>query len=148
MLHCKVNLAILKFYLEQIFRRTRFHIIADQYERRHASISSILIMNGDLGKDYPIAPGMPLGTGNFQVSILENKGLITCYKQLIHAWKGSMNEHKSSLGVEVVLTEKLSIESDRNKKYMVNVDGALHVTRDPISFRVSDRIKLIVNKAP
>ena len=140
-----VNLAILKFYLEEIFRRTRFNIIADQFELKNARISNILIMNGDLGKDYPIAKGMPLSTGNFQVSILKNKGIITCYKQLIHAWKGDMNEHKEKLGLKVLLTKELTIESINSKKYMINVDGALHTTRRPISYRISDQIKLITN---
>ena len=140
-----VNLAILKFYFEEIFRRTRFNIIADQFELKNAKLSSILIMNGDLGKDYPIATGMPLATKNFQVSILKNKGIITCYRQLIHAWRGNMNEYKKKLGIEVLLTKKLTIESVNSKKYMINVDGALHTTRSSISYRISDQIKLITN---
>ena len=141
-----VNMAILKFYFEEIFRQTRFNIIADQFEVKNAKLSNLLIMNGDLGKDYPIATGMPLATNNFHVSLLENKGIITCYKQLIYAWKGNMNEYKKKLGLNVLLTNKLTIESVNSKKYMINVDGALHTTRNSISYRISDQIKLITNK--
>lgn len=140
-----VNLAILKFYFEELFRQTRFNIIADKLELKNVKISNVLIMNGDLGKDYPIATGMPLATYNFQVSILKNKGIITCYKQLIHAWKGNMNEYKEKLGLTNLLTNKLIIESVGSKKYMINVDGSLHSTRNSISYRISDQIKLITN---
>ena len=140
-----VNLAILKFYIEELFRQTRFNITADRFEVKHAKISNLLIMNGDLGKDYPIARGMPLGTNSFQVSVLKNKGLFTCYKQLIHAWKGDMNKYRKELGLKNILTQKLTINSDNSKKFMVNVDGSLHVTRDPVSYRISDQIKLITN---
>jgi diacylglycerol kinase family enzyme len=140
-----VNLSILKFYFEELFRQTRFNIVTDQLELKNAKLSNVLIMNGDLGKHYPIATGMPLATGNFQVSVLKNKGILTCYKQLMHAWKGNMNEYKEKLGLEVLITKNLTIESVNSKKYMVNVDGALHTTRNLISYRISDKIKLITN---
>lgn len=138
-----VNLAILKFYFEELFRQIKFNIDTDHLKENNIKLSNLLIMNGDLGKHYPIAPGMPLNSGNFQVSILKNKGIITCYKQLIHAWKGDMHVHKEKLGLETVLTKKLTIESVKAKKYMVNIDGALHVTNQPISYRISDSVRLI-----
>ena len=141
-----VNLAILKFYFDKLFRKIRFNIIGDQLELSNAKLSNILIMNGDLGKDYPIATGMPLATGNFHVSILKDNGIISCYKQLIHAWKGDMNKHKKKLGLEVLITKKLTIESVNSIKYMINVDGSLHTTKNLISYRISDQIKLITNK--
>lgn len=138
-----VNLAILKYYIEELFKQTKFNIKTDRVEFKGVRLSNLLIMNGDLGKHYPIAPGMPLDSGNFQVSLLKNKGIITCYKQLIHAWKGDMDKQAGKLGLTTLFTEKMTIESIKAKKYMVNVDGALHITKQPIAYRISDRVKLI-----
>lgn len=138
-----VNLAILKFYTSKLIQSRQFTIFYNSEKHSNVKLSNILFMNGDLGKDYPIAKGMPLATNDFQVTLLADKGIITCYKQLICAWKGELEKHKDKLGVEVFRTSELMIESHCRKKFMVNVDGALHKTKNPVSYRISDRIKLV-----
>ena len=96
-----------------------------------------------MGKDFPIARGMPLATNDFQIFLLKDRGILNTYRQLIHAWKGDMDKHKDKLGFEATRTKSLTISTKKQVKYMVNIDGALLETRAQISYRISDRIKLI-----
>ena len=122
-----VNLATIKYYKD---------LPAREY-------SSVIIMNGDLGKIFPLATGMPLSTGEFKVIILKDLGLVNSYRQMIHLGKGDFEEFKEKLGVQTLKTKVLTIIPEEPHEYMVNVDGLLVRTKEEINFRVSDQIKLI-----
>ena len=138
-----VNLAIFKFYIQKFIRKSRFNITADGINITDGKYANIIIMNGDLGKDFPIAEGMPLATGDFQVFLLKDFGLINTYRQLVHAWKGDLDMYKDKLGLQIFRTKKLTISSKKPDKYMVNVDGLLVQTGNQIKYKISDRLKLI-----
>lgn len=138
------NLALLKRYLDKMRgNKIKFRIIADGIDIPFKNYINIIIMNGDLGKHFPIAKGIPLGGGDFQVTLMGDRGLIAAYKQMIYAWKGDMASHKESLGVDIFRTKTLKILPDSNSQYFLNVDGLLKRVSGNIVYRLFSKVKLI-----
>jgi len=138
------NLALFKHYFDKIRRKNiRFRIVADNIDIPFRKYMNIIIMNGDLGRHFPIAKGIPLASGDFQVTLMEDKGLVAAYKQMIHAWKGDLERYKEKLGVCVFRTSKLEIIPDSNCGYFFNLDGLLKKTEGPIGYSVLSKVKLI-----
>lgn len=136
-------LSALKYYKDKFFRKTRFIISMENRELPSAQYSGVIIMNGDLGEDFPLAREMPLGSGYFKVILLKDLGLFNTCSQMTHAWKGDLEDYKEKLDVEIMKTESLTIIPENPDEYMVNVDGLLVKTKEQINYRISDRIKLI-----
>lgn len=138
------NLAIFKHYFDKIKgKRMRFKIVADGIDIPHKSYSNILIMNGDMGKHFPVAKGVPLGSGDFQVILARDEGLIKTYQQLIHAWKGDLSEHKDILGTSIFRTKTLTIIPDTDSPYFLNVDGLLKQICGQVEYRLFEKVRLI-----
>ncbi|MCK9614387.1 MAG: deoxynucleoside kinase [Candidatus Omnitrophica bacterium] len=138
------NLALFKRYLDKIRgKNIKFRIVADGIDIPFKKYMNIIIMNGDLGKHFPIARGIPLGSGDFQVTLMEDKGPISAYKQMLHAWKGGLESHKEELGVYVFRTNKLKIIPDSNYEYFLNLDGLLKKTAGPVEYSVFSKVKLV-----
>lgn len=138
-----VSLAGIKYYKDKIFRKTRFIVDCGAEKFPATQYSSIIIMNGDLGKDFPLARGLPLATGDFQVILFKDYGLFNSYRQLLNSWKGEIINDNEKLGVKIVRTKSLTIEPEKPNEYMVNVDGLLVKTKGKIKYRISDRINLV-----
>ncbi len=138
------NLALLKRYLDKLIgKKIKFRIIADGVDIPYKNYANIIIMNGDLGKHFPIAKGIPLGSGDFQVTLMRDRGLFGVYKQMIHAWKGDLEFHKDSLGVEILRTKTLKILPNSDFEYFLNVDGLLKRVSGNIEYRIFSKVKLI-----
>jgi len=138
-----VNLAVFKYYIDKILRKRKFIVEIDDNKLPAKQYSSIIIVNGDLGKDFPIAKGMPLGNGDFKVILLEDLGILKTYQQMIHIWKGDLEKFKEKLGGQILNAKKLTITPQKPFEYMVNVDGLLARTQKTIHYKISDSIKLI-----
>ncbi|MBU0694717.1 MAG: deoxynucleoside kinase [Candidatus Omnitrophica bacterium] len=138
------NLALAKRYLDRIRRKLpKFRVVADGIDLPFKNYMNIIIMNGDLGKHFPIAKGIPLGSGDFQVTLMEDKGLIAAYKQMIHAWKGDLADYAEELGVQIFRTKNLKLTPDSQSQYFLNVDGLLKKIYGKIEYRLFSRVKLI-----
>lgn len=138
------NLAMAKRYLDKAKgKRIKFRIIADGQDIPYKNYISIIVMNGDLGRDFPIAKGIPLGSGDFQVTLMEDRGLVNAYKQMIHAWKGDLADYKEKLGVNVFRTKNLQILPNFDSQYFLNVDGLLKRVSGKIEYRLFSKVRLI-----
>ena len=138
-----INLAVMKFYKDKLFKDQTLTLKIDNKIVKEEEYNGIVIMNGDLTKDFPLAKGMPLSTGKFKLVLFKNRGIIKSYKQLKHAWKGDLEKYKNQLGIEVFYAKTLKISSPSRTKFMFNLDGLLIETKGPISLYKSDKIKLI-----
>lgn len=138
------NLAVIKHYFDKFRgRKMRFKIVTDEIETPFNDYMNVIIMNGDLGKHFPIAKGIPLGSGDFQVVLMENRGLMGVYKQMIHAWKGDLQNYQERLGVAIYRTKSLKIIPERHNPYYLNVDGLLKQASGEIEYRLFSKVKLI-----
>jgi len=138
-----VNLAALKYYKDKIFAKVCFIINAGDIQFPAEQYSSVIIMNGDLGDDFPLARGISLGSGSFRAILLRDLGLLNTARQMISGLKEELEGRKEELGVEMLETETLEIAPESSKEYMVNVDGLLVKTKGKINYGISDRIRLI-----
>ncbi|MDD2715814.1 MAG: diacylglycerol kinase family protein [Candidatus Wallbacteria bacterium] len=139
-----VFLAILKHYFQKLFgKTTEFKVIADDLETEFENLSFILIMNGDLGEHLPVAKGIPLASGDFLAVVASDLGFLKTLEQLIHSWKGTLNEQQEKLGVKIFRTTALRIIPAKPGSYFVNVDGLLRRSHGETGYRISGRVSLI-----
>jgi diacylglycerol kinase family enzyme len=136
-------LSTLKYYKDKFFRKIRFIVDTGEKTFTAEQYSSIIIMNGDLGKDFPLAREMPLGSGYFKVILLKDFGFLNTCRQIKHTWQGDLKNYEEKLGVEMLKTKSLTIKPEKSIEYLVNNDGLLVKTKEQINYRISDSIKLI-----
>ncbi len=138
------NLAIIKHYWRKAMgRKMEFKVIADTIEFPFENYSNILIINGDLGKHFPVAKGLPLDSGDFEVILTKDRGIFMTYKQLIHAWKGDLSEYQDKLGIQIFRTKSLKIIAKGKDGYLVNVDGQLRKSYGETEWRMFGKVELI-----
>lgn len=138
------SLAVLKRYWDKLKgRKIKFRVEADAIETPFKNYISIIVMNGDLGRHFPIAKGIPLNSGDFQVVLMHDRGLLNGLRQVICCWKGDLARHKERLGMEVFRTKALKIIPDYQGEYFLNVDGLLKKICGRIEYRIFSRVKLI-----
>lgn len=140
-----VSCALIKHYIDNFLQRTpRFSLVADGLDISPEKYSSIVILNGDLGKDLPLGKGIPLGSGYFQTITIRDLGFLASCQQLTHCWKGDIFDYSEKLGTKSFKIEKeLKIIPEGSEQYMVNIDGLLVRTKGITRYHVSDRVKLI-----
>jgi len=139
-----VNLALLKYHLDTLRgRASRYEIVAGDIVLPMKRYVSTIILNGDLGEDFPIARGMPFGDGEMKVVAIRDMGAAASYRQLISCWKGRLSRDSAELGVTALKSPVLEIIPERNWPYIVNVDGLILWARGPVRFAVRDRVKLV-----
>ncbi len=139
-----VNLALLKHHLDNLRGTShKFQLLADDVDLPDRRYISIIVLNGDLGRDMPLASEVPLGSGDFKVVTIRDRGLARSYQQLIGCWKGDIFEYAKQLGVREFRTSKLRMIPKDSSPYMVNIDGLISWARGPIRYRISDRVKLV-----
>jgi len=142
-----VNCALMKHHVDNLKGGVfRFHPSAEDVDLPMERYVSIIILNGDLSKDFPLATGMPFGSGDFKVVTIRDKGLALSYKQLVSCWRGDVFRHAKELGVESFKTSRLKITPEDVRPYMVNVDGLILWARGPIHYSICDQVKLVSGK--
>jgi diacylglycerol kinase family enzyme len=138
------NIALIKHHLEGILGRTEvLEIRADEKTLPKAKYISVLVMNGDLGKDLPLAKEVELGSGDFKVIAIHDRGVAASYVQLDSCRKGRIYDRPDELGIQPLRTTKLTILPGSPAPYMVNVDGLLAWATGPLDYSVCGSVRLI-----
>lgn len=140
------NCALIKHYIDNLLQRTpKFSLIVDNdLTIPPDKYNSVIILNGDLGKDFPLAKGILLDSGYFQTVAIRDLDFFTSYRQLIHCWKGDIFDYSEQLGTRFLKTKKkLKIIPEDSKPYMVNIDGLLMRAKGIIRYCISGQVKLI-----
>ncbi|MFH1409247.1 MAG: diacylglycerol kinase family protein [Nanoarchaeota archaeon] len=136
------QLALLKYYMSRTLRRRNCSLSTGKKKFSPVRYANIIILNGDLGKDFPLAKGIPLESNSFKVVLFPNLGMINTYHQFSSSWKGKTDEMKKR-GIHSVVTNKLIIEPDDKDETMINIDGLLLKGKGRIMFSVTDKVALI-----
>lgn len=138
------NLAIARHYLKRRRdNKLRYNIVAQGRQMSSDEYATILIVNGDLGRHFPVARGVPLDSGDFQVVLFKEGGLRMTCRQILHAWKGDLFKHRAALGVEMFRTGFLKIIPEQKEPYHLNMDGLLKEVHGEIEFSLYGKIRLI-----
>ncbi|MEE9554590.1 MAG: diacylglycerol kinase family protein [candidate division Zixibacteria bacterium] len=139
------SLAIIEKVVKRIGRgKRRWRIIIDDKVVADSSFQSMIIVNGDLGKDLPFAKSEPLGSGKFYLFTIEDKGILRLFGQLKHAWDASITENPEKYGFGSFIIEKnLVLEPEDSGVFPVNIDGSTMKCGGSARFEICDQIRLL-----
>lgn len=105
---------------------------------------SVIVLNGDLGKDFPLGRGVALGNGSFRVVALHHRGVRAMLRQVGASRTGALLDDPGRY--DAVVREVGTLEArpiGRATPFMVNVDGLRLETRGTVHIRVSGRTSLV-----
>ncbi|MFC2114711.1 diacylglycerol/lipid kinase family protein [Bacteroidota bacterium] len=125
----------------------KWNIYQDDKLQAKNIYQALIIVNGDLGKNLPLANGVPLGSGDFYLFGLRNLGLLKLPGQFKHAWKATIQNNPDMWGFETYrISKSLKLEPTMGGIFNVNIDGSTMQCTDSVSFQITDQIKLISKK--
>jgi diacylglycerol kinase family enzyme len=105
---------------------------------------AIILLNGDLGRDFPLGRGLGLSSGTFRVVALRYRGFRTALRQINACRTATVLERPGDFEAVVREVEALTAAPIRpSRPYMVNVDGLRMMTSGTVQVVVSGSIKLV-----
>jgi len=107
---------------------------------------AVLVLNGDLGPEFPLGQGLRLGSGSFRVIALRYRGLRQALRQIKAARRSTILDQPESYGAVVRTVRRLTVRPTEARPYMVNVDGGRMLTRGEVRIWVSGQVWLISGK--
>ncbi len=106
--------------------------------------AAVIVLNGDLGKDFPLGRGLPLASGDFRVVVLRYRGVRSMFRQIAACRTAALLDHPDEYGAIVRDVRVLVAEpAGPRRPVMVNVDGLRLVTRGSVRFSISGRVRLV-----
>ena len=139
------SLACANKTLKSPFRRKRkWQIFVDGEMVSEGAYQAMIIVNGDLGKDLPLAKSVPLGSGDFYLFTLKDIGFHKLIGQFKHTWNASVADDPGKWGFEkFCIKDTLKLKPLREKHFNVNIDGSTMKCLGGVDFQITDQIKLI-----
>ncbi|MFC1556223.1 diacylglycerol/lipid kinase family protein [candidate division KSB1 bacterium] len=140
--------ALLACAKKQVIRlntgKKKWRVIVDGEERDTGYFQAFIIVNGDLGKDMPLAKDKPLGSGNFYLFTLRDQGMLRLMGQFRSTWDASVLSDPDKWGFNSYEVHKeLKLVPDTEKQFEINVDGStMHCAQSAVISKV-DTINLI-----
>ncbi|MEE8577280.1 MAG: diacylglycerol kinase family protein [candidate division Zixibacteria bacterium] len=124
-------------------RKRKWDISVDGSQVAEGYYQAMMILNGDLGPNLPLACGVPLGSGSFCLFAFKDSGLLRLFSQLRSTWDGSILEAPEKYGMEsFVVKDSLKLSPSGDASFEINADGATVVCKGFAEFRIADRIFL------
>lgn len=135
-------LAVISKTIKQTGRgKRRWEIVVDGQIVSQGYYQTIIIVNGDLGPNMPFAQGVPLGSGDFHVFTIRDKGILRLPAQLKHAWDASVLEDPGRWGFEGFrVKKKLVLSPDGDSVFRLNADGSALECYGSASVEIDGRI--------
>jgi len=132
---------------KSIFRgKRKWQIIVDDTKVSENYYQALIIVNGDLGKDLPLARSVPLGSGDFYIFGIRDIGLMKLPGQFKHTWNASVLDDPHKWGFESYCIKKsLNLIPDIENKFKVNIDGSTMACQNSVNFRIINQINLIAH---
>jgi len=139
------NLAIYARLFRHIGRKKRQWQIEVDGERAACGVfQAIIIVNGDLGPNMPFAKDVPLGSGDFHVFTIADRGFLRLISQLKHAWDGSILDDPDRWGFRHLrVGRRLTLRPDDDEPFPINVDGSTMECRKSATVEIIDQIRLL-----
>jgi len=127
----------------------------DDEEEAAASWLAVIVVNGDLGHDFPLGRGLAFGSGTFRVVALRYRDLGRAIAQLQACRSGAILDKPSVHGAIVrevrSLSARPSVGSGRlagsGHEQMVNLDGLRMLVRGEARVAVAGRVRLVLCEA-
>ncbi len=124
--------------------KRKWEIFVDDKKVSENIYQALIIVNGDLGKDLPLAKSVPLGSGDFYLFALKDMGLFKLPEQFKKTWNASVLENPDKWGFETFCIKKsLILKPSISKGFNVNIDGSTMECSKSVNFQISNQINLI-----
>ncbi len=109
---------------------------------------AVIVLNGDLGKDFPLGRGLPLGSGSFRVVAIRYRGLRMMLRQIAACRTAALLDAPAAFGAIVREVRTMQAQPvGTSRPYMVNVDGLRLITRGAVRVSVSGLVHLVSARA-
>jgi diacylglycerol kinase family enzyme len=105
--------------------------------------SAVVLINGDLGDEFPLGRGLLLGSKSFRIIALRYRGVREALRQLKSVQDGTILEQPERYGAVVRTVRCLVVRPATPCPYMVNVDGGGMLARGDVQISVSGRVSLV-----
>lgn len=105
--------------------------------------ASVFVLNGDLGRDFPLGRDLSLSSGTFRVVALRYQGLRRAVRQLVACRSGAILDEPERYGAIARTVRSLEVRPAGCQPHMVNVDGLRMVARGPVRVSVSGRVRMV-----
>jgi len=130
---------------KSIFKgKRKWKILVDDKNAADNFYQALIIVNGDLGKDMPLARSVPLGSGDFYLFALKDLGLLRLPGQFKHTWDASVLDNPGKWGFESYRIKKsLKLVPEMESGFNVNIDGSTLQCLKSVRFQIFDQINLI-----
>jgi len=125
-------------------RKRKWQIFINDKLESENTYQAMIIVNGDLGKDMPLARSVPLGSGDFYLFALKDLGVLKIPGQFKQTWNASVLDDPEKWGFEAFqITGSLKLQSIKDQWFNVNIDGSVMKCFGTVDFRIIDQINLI-----
>jgi len=124
--------------------RRRWKIIIDGESVTEGIYQAMMILNGDLGPNLPLARGIPLGSRDFYLFTIRDLGFFRLIQQMRHAWNASILEDQEKWGFESHRIRKtLELIPDLSDSFPLNVDGSTMRCRRSVRYEIIGQVHLL-----
>jgi len=141
------SLACISKTSKSVFKgKRKWQIFVDNKKESANIYQALIIVNGDLGKDLPLARNVPLGSGDFYLFALKDIGLFKLPGQFKHTWNAAVLDNPEEWGFEPYCIKKsLSLKPADDNSFNVNVDGSTMKCQKSVDFQICNQINLFSN---
>jgi len=138
------SLAIARRIFRRPGKKRRWTVSVDGEIVTEGRFQAMIIVNGDLGPNLPLAKSVPLGSGEFWVFTIRDLGVFKLIRQLKHAWDASILEDPDRWGFESFCVKKmLRIELADHGNFPVNIDGSTMECSESATFQIIGQIRIL-----
>ena len=139
------NLAICSRFFRHLHRKKRqWEIVVDGETVARDVFQAMIIGNGDLGPNLPFAKDVPLGSGDFHLFTIRDKGTLTLVRQLKRAWNASILDDPERWGFQSFrIANRLTLRPDDDTPFPLNTDGSAMECRQSAEIKIVGQINLI-----
>ena len=139
------SLACISKTSKSIFKgKRKWHIFVDDKKVSENIYQALIIVNGDLGKDLPLARSVPLGSGDIYLFALKDMGLFKLPGQFKNTWSATVLDNPDEWGFETYcIKESLCLKPADDNSFNVNIDGSTMECLKSVNFQICNQINLI-----
>jgi diacylglycerol kinase family enzyme/thymidylate kinase len=145
-----LTLAVVWWWLRNLFGRIpSVQLTLDEEPLPPERWGAVMVLNGDLGKDFPLGRGLSMSSGSFRVVALRYRGLRTVIRQFAACRTAAVLDDPDAHAAVVADVHSLVARPTRpSPRYMVNVDGLRMMTKGTVRVSVSGRVRLVEGREP
>lgn len=138
-------LATLYWHVERLRgRRPQQVLVLDDEELAPDTWVSVILLNGDLGRDFALGRGHALAGGTFRVVALRHLGLRATVRQALACRTTAVLDAPARYGALVRSVRTLAVVPERSGLVqMVNVDGLKQLAQGVVVVSVDGRVALV-----